>query len=58
MATWKGPSSSMIVQIVTHLSTKKVAVFEEKSFSPFGVMLEKLLGPYFCYGDFEHNFCM
>ena len=43
MATAKGLSSSLIVQIVTHLSIKKVAKFEEKGFPSFWVMLEKPL---------------
>ena len=29
MATWKGLSSRLIVQIVTHLSMEKVAKFEK-----------------------------
>ena len=44
VATWKGLSSSLIVQIVTHLSMKKVTKFEDKIFSRFWVMLEKPLG--------------
>ena len=44
MATQKGLSPSLIVQIVTHLSMTKVTKFEEKIFSCFWVMLEKPLG--------------
>ena len=45
MATWKDLSSSLIVQIVTHLTMKKVAKpVEEKSFSRFRVMLENRSG--------------
>ena len=44
MATWKGLSSSLMVQIVTHLSMKKVTKFEEKIFPRFWEMLKKPLG--------------
>ena len=43
MATWKGLSSSLIVQIVTHLLMKKVTKFEEETLSGFRVMLQKPL---------------
>ena len=43
MATWKGLSSSLIVQIVTHLSMKKSLSLKRKSFLVSEVMLEKPL---------------
>ena len=44
MATRKGLSSSLMVQIVTHWSMKKVTKFEERIFSRFWVMLENRSG--------------
>ena len=46
MATWKGLSSSWMVQIVTHLSMQKVAKFEEKSYIYYSFQEITIFSPF------------